>query len=149
MSADPVRTPETSELSGPSGRNEPTVGELVARASRDLGLLIHAEIELAKTELSATARVAGLGAGLLAATAFLSAVALLFALVGVALLVHATGLALSWSFLVVAGGLLLLGGGLGALGARRLRRASAPERTLRTLKGDLAWARHPTAAPDG
>lgn len=140
MPADPVVTP---------GTGEPTIGELVARASRDLSQLVHAEIELAKTELAATARGAGLGAGLLVATATCTVVAMLFSLVGVALLVHATGLALAWSFLVVAGGLLLLGGSLALLGARRLRRTRGPARTLRTLHDDLAWARHPTAAPGG
>ena len=48
---------------------EPSVGELVRRASENVSTLIRAEIELAKAELSTTVKRAGVGGGLIAAAA--------------------------------------------------------------------------------
>ena len=46
--------------------DEPTVGQLVANASKDLSNLVRSELELAKTELKKTAVAAGTGAGMFA-----------------------------------------------------------------------------------
>ena len=50
---------------------DPTIGELVATASRDVSLLVRQELELAKTEMKAAATSAGLGVGFLAVAGFL------------------------------------------------------------------------------
>ena len=57
--------------------DEPTVGQLVANASRDLSSLVRSELELAKTELKKTAVAAGTGAGMFGAAAFLALLAII------------------------------------------------------------------------
>lgn len=57
--------------------DEPTVGQLVANASKDLSSLVRSEVELAKTELKKTAIAAGTGAGMFAAAAFLALLAVI------------------------------------------------------------------------
>jgi hypothetical protein len=81
------RRPETKEDAvastqtyGGEGRpvDEQSIGELVATATRDLSQLIHKEMELAKTELAAEAKRAGLGAGFLGGAGFIGLFALIF-----------------------------------------------------------------------
>lgn len=130
----------------PSDR-EQSVSDLLTRASRDLSLLVRQELELAKVELASQAKRAGLGAGLLAGAAVLGLGGFLMLSVAIALFIHSAGLALSWSFLIVTGGYLLVAGmfGLGALG--RLTKLSPPVRTIATVKSNLTWARHPAVPP--
>jgi hypothetical protein len=128
--------------------DEQTLGELVATATRDMSLLIHQEIELAKTELGQQAARAGVGAGLLGGAGVLG----LFALV---LASFAGGFGFSaglniglWAgFLCMTGVYAVLAGGLAFIGIRRVKRLGGPERTSSTLKATLAWARHPTRTP--
>lgn len=125
-----------------SSRGEEPLGELVSRASREISELVRAEVELAKVELAGSAKAAGLGAALLGAAAAFGAVAGLFVLVAAALLLHGTGLALGWCFLVVAAGLLLLAGPPALLGVTRLRRARPPQRTIASARDTVAVLRH-------
>src|SRR5674476_1583757 len=53
-----------------SNDNEPTIGRLVADASRDISALVHSEIRLAKSEIRVSAKAGGIGAALLAIAAF-------------------------------------------------------------------------------
>ena len=50
--------------------DDPTIGRLVADASRDLSALVQSEIRLAKSELKFSVKAGGIGAGLLAVAAF-------------------------------------------------------------------------------
>jgi hypothetical protein len=53
----------------------------------------------------------------------------------------------AWASALVVGVVVLVGSGLFALVARRtLRHVRAPERTVRTLKDDARWLRHPTSS---
>lgn len=124
-----------------------SLGELVAAASRDLSSLVHMEVELAKTELKRTGMVAGIGAGFFGAAGGLGAVAGLFILVTIALAI-ALALPLWAGFLIVAGALLAAAGLLAMIGKKALAKVSPPRRTLATVKDDLAWAKHPTQAPE-
>jgi hypothetical protein len=125
-----------------------TLGQLVASASRDLSQLIHAEIELAKAELRVDAKRAGVGAGLFGGAGFLLLFATLFLSVALAYAIAALGLPLGVGFLIV-GVLYLVAAGLFALfGLRTVKRISPPRRTIKTVKDDIAWIKHPTS-PDG
>jgi uncharacterized integral membrane protein len=125
-----------------------TLGQLVASASRDLSQLIHAEIELAKAELRVDAKRAGVGAGLFGGAGFLLLFATLFLSVTLAYAIAALGLPLGVGFLIV-GVLYLVAAGLFALfGLRTVKRISPPRRTIKTMKDDIAWIKHPTS-PDG
>src|SRR5215203_5104316 len=108
---------------------EPSVGELVRRASEHASTLVRAEIELAKTELTQTVKRGGIGGGLLAAA-------------GVVLLFSVPFLFVMLDEVLVAVGVWRV---LALIGRSQLRKVRKPERTLQTAKDTAAWARHPTS----
>lgn len=140
-----------TETVRPGGRpvDEQSLGELVATMSRDLSVLVSKEIELAKAELSVDVKRAGIGAGFLGGGGFLAYFGALFASVAAALGINELGLGLGWSFLVVAGAYFLLAAVLGLLGVKSVTKVGPPKRTIKTVKDDLAWARHPRSNPNG
>ena len=93
----------------PVAEPEPTIGRLVADASRDISSLLHNEIALAKSELKVSVKAGG---------------------TGVALLINFTGLALAYCFLIVFGGYAAIAGLLGLIGIRMVRRVRGPERAI-------------------
>lgn len=127
---------------------EQSLGELVATATRDLSMLVRKEVELAKTEIQNEVKRAGIGAGLLGGSGFFG----LFALV---MLSAAGALAISegadldfWVGFLCMGALYGgLAGLLGLAGLMRMVKIRPPERTIRTVKDDIAWVKHPTVAP--
>lgn len=131
----------------PARSSQPSLGELAASASRDLSVLVSQEVQLAKTELSVVAKRAGIGAGALAAAAFLGLFALIFLSITLAFAIRGLGLPLGVGFLIV-GLLYLIGAGIAALvGKKNLSKVSAPQRTIKTIKDDIAWIKKPTQAP--
>lgn len=125
-----------------------SIGELIATATRDLSLLVHKEVELAKTEIAAELKRAGIGAGLLGGAGFIGYFALLLMSIAAALGV-ADGFDLpAWAGFLIVGGLYGAGAGLfAALGLGKVVKVGPPQRTIRTVKDDLEWAKHPTVAP--
>jgi hypothetical protein len=121
-----------------------SLGELVATATRDMSLLIHKEMELAKLELSASAAKAGVGAGLLGGAGFLGLFALALAsFAGGFGFAAGLNIAIWAGFLCMTGVYVLLAGVLGLLGIRRVKKIGGPERTKRTVAANLAWVKHP------
>ena len=116
---------------------EPTVGQLVANASKDLSSLVRSEIELAKTELKKTAVAAGTGAGMFAGAAFLALLAVILLSIAAAYGLTAAGLHPAIAFLIVAGAFLLIGAVLVFIGMRALKRAKGPQRTIETSKASV------------
>jgi hypothetical protein len=114
--------------------DEPTVGQLVANASRDLSSLVRSELELAKTELKKTAVAAGTGAGMFGAAGFLALLAIILLSIAAAYGVSALGLHPALSFLIVAVVYLLIGAGLVFFGLRLIKKAKGPERAIETSK---------------
>ncbi|MFG1627798.1 phage holin family protein [Kribbella sp. NPDC049227] len=114
--------------------DEPTVGQLVANASKDLSNLVRGEIELAKTELKKSAVKAGTGAGLFAGAAFLALLAIVLLSIALAYAFNALGLHPALAFLVTAGIYLLIAAVLVLIGRRALSSAKGPERTIKTSK---------------
>jgi hypothetical protein len=129
--------------------DEQSLGELVATATRDLSLLVHKEIELAKTELAAEAKRAGIGAGFLGGAGFVGLFAFIFLSVAGALgISEGAGLPFWAGFLCIGGMFGGLAGLLALAGLGKVVRIKGPQRTIRTVKDDLQWVRHPTVAPD-
>jgi hypothetical protein len=124
--------------------DEQSLGELVATATRDMSLLIHKEIELAKTELTQQATKAGIGAGLLGGAGFIGLFALVLAsFAGAFGFAAGLGIAVWAGFLCMAGVYAVGAAILGVLGIGRVKSVGGPERTQVTVKDSLAWAKHP------
>jgi Flp pilus assembly protein TadB len=123
---------------------EQSLGELVATATRDLSMLVHSEIELAKAELAEQAKRASVGAGLLGGAGA-------FAMLSLLVLCFAAGFGIAagasipvWAgFLCVGGLFLIMAAALGGIGARALKNLGGPDLTVSTVKASLASLRHP------
>ncbi|GAA0375022.1 hypothetical protein Acor_67640 [Acrocarpospora corrugata] len=131
-----------------------SLGALVAQASNHISTLMRSEIELAKSELKFDARRIGTAAGLFAAAAFILHLCLILASFTIAyVLVDVVGLAQWLAFLIVTVFYLVLAGGLGFVGYRRLKGLAGFRRTRRsfqTLKGsEAAELAPPTAGEVG
>ncbi len=125
--------------------SDKSLGELVAAATKDLSSLIHQEVALAKAEIKTEVVSAGKGAGLFGGAGVTGLFALVF--LSVALAFGVAGLfdiSVGWGFLVV--GLLFGGvaGVLAVLGKGQISKVGPPEKTIETVKDDIAWAKHPT-----
>ena len=129
--------------------DEQSLGELVATATRDLSLLVHKEVELAKTEIAAEVKRAGIGAGFLGGAGFVGLFAFTFLAVAAALGISEGADLPLWVGFVCIGGLFgAMAGLLALLGVGKFVKVKGPQRTIRTVKDDIAWAKHPTLAPD-
>jgi hypothetical protein len=129
--------------------DEQSLGELVATATRDLSLLIHKELELAKTEIAEEAKRAGIGAGFLGGAGFVGLFAFLFMSVAGALAISEGADLPFWAGFLCIGGLFGgLAGMLALAGLGKVVKVKGPQRTIRTVRDDLEWVRHPTVAPD-
>ena len=125
---------------------DPSLGDLVATATRDLSSLVRQEIELAKVEIKRDVVAAGKGAGGLGAAGFAAVLGVVFLGVAAA---YALGrvVPLGVGFLLVGVGYLLVAGLAALLGVKSLKRIGPPRRTVESLKDDAAWAKHPTTVP--
>ncbi len=128
---------------------EPTIGRLIADASRDISALIHSEIALAKSEVRVSAKAGGVGAALLAVAAFFGLLIIVLLSIAVAFFLTMTGMHAAWAFLIVTAFYVLLAAVLIVLGIRLLKKIRAPEKTISTakaipsaFKGDRSSPRH-------
>ena len=122
----------------PGNDSEPSIGDLVAQAIRDVSQLVKCELALAKLELRDDAKRLGLAAALLAIAAFtgcLILVLLSFALVyGLVTL----GIWIWAAFLIVAGIYAVLAAVAVLIAIVRVRGISGLGKTRRTVQADLA-----------
>ena len=114
--------------------DDPTIGRLVADATRDISSLIHSEIALAKSELKVSVKNGGTGAGLFAGAALLGVLAIIMISVAFAYFLSMTGLHLAWCFLIVFGAYLALAGLLAFIGIKKVKKVRAPERAIKQAK---------------
>ncbi len=124
-----------SERSGRSSADvpspdDPTIGRLVADATRDLSSLLHNEIALAKSELRVSLKNGGTGAGLFAAAAFLVLLAVVMISIAFAFFITMAGLDPAWAFLIVFGVYVVIAAILAAIGVRKVKRVRAPQRAI-------------------
>jgi hypothetical protein len=122
-----------------------SLGELVASATRDLSQLVHQEVELAKTELKKEAKAAGAGAGLFGGAGFAGVLALIFLSIAAAYGISWLGIGLGWGFFIVGMLYLVVAAVLGLSGKKKISQVGPPEKTLATVKDDIAWAKNPTS----
>ncbi len=126
----------------PTNTDEPTIGRLVADASRDISTLISKEIELAKSELKVSVQAGGIGLAMFAAAGFVAVLAIIMLSVAIAYFIHWAGLGLHWSFLIVFAFYLLVAGLLAFIGIKKVKQVRAPQKAIhqgkeipRALKG--------------
>ena len=113
---------------------ETSLGELVGEVSRDLSELMRKELELAKAELSESAKRAGAGAGLLGGAGYAGLMAVFFLSValwwGLGDLIDSLG----WSAVIVAVLWAIVAGILYAVGRNRLKSVQGAPKTVETVK---------------
>ncbi|GAA1953470.1 hypothetical protein GCM10009798_10790 [Nocardioides panacihumi] len=111
---------------------EPTIGRLVADASRDISSLISKEIELAKSELKVSVQAGGIGIGMFAGAAFILVLAIIMLSFAFVYLINwnGQGLDLHWAFLIVFAVYLLVAALLAYIGVRKVKQVKAPERAI-------------------
>jgi len=124
--------------------SDKSLGELVQSATKDLSLLVHQEFALAKAELKKEVTTAGMGAGMLGGAAFAGVFALIFLSIALAYGISWLGIGLGWGFLIVGVLYLLVAAVLGLTGKKKISQVGPPEKTIESVKEDVAWAKHPT-----
>ena len=135
----------TDEAMRPATQHsDKSLGELVQSATKDLSLLVHQEFALAKAELKKEATTAGKGAGMLGGAAFAGVFALIFLSIALAYGISWLGIGLGWGFLIVGVLYLLVAAVLGLTGKKKISQVGPPEKTIESVKEDVAWAKHPT-----
>jgi uncharacterized membrane protein YqjE len=121
-------------------RPDESLGELFSELSSNVTALVHAHIELAKTELREEAKDAGRAAAMFAGaglTAFFALLLLSFAAAWGLAEVMPTGFA----FLIVGLVWAVAAAILAVIGRDRAAKVGPPEDTIETLKEDAQWAR--------
>ena len=129
-------------MTGPNGRNpvgDESIGDLTRRLSEQTKLLVQQEVELAKAELSAKGKRAGIGAGMFGGAG-------LFGLFAFATLTACLILALSeamapWlAALIVTVAYGAVAAVLALIGKKKVQEAAPamPEQTVETVKEDVA-----------
>ena len=111
-------------------KDDPTLGKLVADASRDISSLVRQEIALAKSELRISVKAGGFGIGLFAGAAFIGVLAIIMLSVAIAYFIHMTGLDLAWCFLIVFVLYVLVAALLAFVGVKKVKQVRAPERAI-------------------
>lgn len=124
-----------SPNSQPTTRSEhATIGRLVAEASRDLSALVQAEVKLAKSELSFSAKAGGIGTGMFLVAGYLLALVTVLVSIGFALLLTSFGVAPVWAFFIVSGVYVLLAAIVVVVGIVLIKKVKAPTQTIKTAK---------------
>jgi uncharacterized membrane protein YqjE len=143
QSQQPTRSTATSTA---AASTEPSIGQLAADASTQLSTIIRGEVELAKLELTASVKKAGIGAAMFAAAGVILAYSLTFGLISLAEGIHSLGLWRWLSYLIVFAALVIIALILVFVGIRMVKKVKSPERTIATTKDTVAYLKHPTKA---
>lgn len=126
------------EPPGPVRSDDPTLGALVQQLSEQTSALVRSEVDLAKAELTAKGKAAGIGAGLFGTAGMLG-----FFGAGVLITTVILALALvmpAWLAALIVAVVLLAAAGIAAmLGRNKVRDAAPakPERTVENVREDV------------
>jgi len=117
-----------------------SLGDLLSELSRETGQLVRKEVELASTELTAKAKIAGGHVGVAAAGGALAHAGLLVLVAAIVIGLAELGLApwlsaLIVGLLTIAIGYVLVNRGLAGLRGTSIK----PAQTIETLKEDARW----------
>ncbi|HEX9355511.1 MAG TPA: phage holin family protein [Streptosporangiaceae bacterium] len=118
--------------------SEPSIGDLVSQAIRDVTQLVKCELALAKLELREDAKRLGLAAALLAIAAFTGCLILVLLCFAFAYGLVALGIWTWAAFLIVAGVCLLLAAVAVLIVILKVRGVSGLGKTRQTVQQDLA-----------
>ncbi len=129
-----------SETPEPAG-GEPSLGDLVALAAKDVSQLVRYELDLAKTELKADAQRVGLAAVLSGVAAFVSCLVLILLCIAFAYGLIALGIWDWAAFLIVAGTCVLLAGAAVGIALLKVQHLSGLRETRKTVTEGLAVLR--------
>jgi hypothetical protein len=112
--------------------DDPTIGRLVADASRDISSLVSKEIALAKSELKVSVKAGGMGLGLLAGAAFVSVLGVIMLSFTIVYFINwgGSGLALHWAYLIVTVFWFLVAGLAGWIGVKKVKQVGPPEKAM-------------------
>jgi hypothetical protein len=120
--------------------DERSLGELFAELSRETATLVRKEVELATTEITGKAKVAGTHAASVAAGGALMHAGLLVFLSMLVIALTQLGLPAWLAALIVAALTMGIGYAIVNRGLTNLRRTSvAPRQTIETLKETTTW----------
>ncbi len=120
-----------------------SLGQLVATATADLSSLMRQEVELAKLEITRDVKQAVKGAGAFGAAGVAAVFGVLFLSTALAYAIG-RGLNLGLGFLIVGLLYLVVAAAAGLFGKTSVKKVGPPEKTIETVKDDVAWAKHPT-----
>lgn len=124
----------------PPNADERSLGELFAELSRETGVLIRKEVELATTEMSGKLKVAGAQAGIVAAGGALAHAGLLVLLAAIVIGLTQLGMPAWLAALLVAVAVMAVGYLLVNQGLSKMRSTSfTPVQTMETLKENATW----------
>lgn len=113
---------------------ERTLGQLVADATQDISTIVRSEIAMAKAEVTAEAKIAGKGAGMLAGAAFVGLLGLIFLFHTLANVLD-VWLPLWAGYLITTVVLFLLAAILGLVGKNSMSKVKPkPERTIKNAQ---------------
>ncbi len=126
---------------------EESFGTLLSGLAQDMSTLVKQEIQLAKIETSAKAKIAGKGIGMLVGAGVVGLLALITLTLLLIIILDAF-LELWLAALIVLVLWSVVAAVLGLAGKKALKEAlpPVPEQTVETIKEDVAWAKHPTTA---
>ncbi|AKH86760.1 transporter [Streptomyces sp. CNQ-509] len=111
-----------------------SLGQLVSTATTNLSALLHDEIALLKAETREDIKRAGAGGAALGVAAVLVLFGIPVLSFAAAYGLHALGLHLAWSFLIVFGVHLVLGALAALWGIAKMRQMRKPERAMNSTK---------------
>jgi uncharacterized membrane protein YqjE len=125
-----------------------SIAELTKELTEQTGRLAQKEIELAKVELSAKGKQAGIGLGAFGGAGVVALLAL-GALVATVILLLATAMTAWLAALIVAVVLTVIAGAMALVGKKKVEAAApaVPEQTVATVKADVQEAK--TRAQEG
>lgn len=137
---------QTESVRG-GGAGEPSLGDLVSLAVKDLSQLVKWEIDLAKMELKADVKRLGLAGVMFGIGAFIACIVLVLLCFAFAYGLVALGIWTWAAFLIVASLGIVLIGIVGLVALLKMRKLSGLRRTRKSVQDDLALMHRDEEAP--
>ncbi len=136
-------TLDISKRKGPGRASDKSIVDLAGDVLRDIVILLHAELQLLRAEISEKLRLTALSAALIGAGALLLAATIVLLLEAAIAALVAYGIAWPLAILIVAAAALLLGVALIWFGVNNFRlNRLAPSKTLNQLEKDTTVVKH-------